>query len=86
MSDVQPPKRRVVTIEELEAERESQYGTEVELWYVLTRVAGLMRPEKRGGHRCRVTRPPDLSKYGPGDRIKPLDFVKQVYSDRTGQE
>ena len=72
--------KRVVTLEELEAEREAKEGSERELWHRIVAIQNLMRPEKRGGPKRKASRPSSLSEYGAGDsRNRAIDFVKQVY-------
>lgn len=88
---------RKVELDELMAEREDRlrgYVTESQAWYSERRIIQLMRPGIVKGSKL-GKRP--VSKDGtfnqsilgrsPGStRNKGLDFVKAVYSDRTGQE
>jgi hypothetical protein len=77
---------RVVRLEDIEAARESRegYGR-----YGVPLVLAEMMPERRGGRKLKVNRKAinaDLISRCPGSQFPPVDFVKAVYSNRTGQE
>jgi hypothetical protein len=81
---------RVVTLEEIEADREKREGLD---WSTARLMTSMMRPSHM---RVKIGKRP-VSKSGsfnqslisrsPGSSQHPgLDFVKAVYSERTGQE
>jgi len=84
--------KKVVSLEELEADRiDRECGGEYGAWVTESSMKGLMTPARLGGklgkrpiggtfNQVMLTRSPGTSQHTG------LDFVKAVYSDRTGQE
>ena len=79
-----------VTLDEIDRRSALQYGGEFDNWRTETTIVGLMRPERRGGKIGKRPVGPRKDAFlmqCPGSsQHRGVDFVKAVYSDRTGQE